>query len=203
MFKRMRFTPPTDHYDKRIESIDEEIVRLIHERKVRSDDDPGFPHKEQIASWAEKYHFYEDFLNSVFSHFLNEDVYKPSVEPEGFIKNIPVMQSFENGELFYTLTFIRQYQNASVVHMAIDRMKSDDEIPFHRREHISYELSVEGSEIEYDCRQEGGGGTDTHTSYSYVISPALPDAPANLELIFKEYRLPPKKATGYQFTVKY
>ena len=41
-----------------------------------------------------KYSFYKGFFNSVFSHFLNEDIYKPVVEPKGFLKNIPILKSF-------------------------------------------------------------------------------------------------------------
>ena len=70
--KRMPFEPPTEHYDEEIEAIDEQICNLIKQRKDLSNNNPGFPTKQLIANWAKKYNFYEDFLNSVFAHFLNE-----------------------------------------------------------------------------------------------------------------------------------
>ncbi|MBP1917488.1 chorismate mutase [Lederbergia galactosidilyticus] len=73
--KRMAFEPPTDHYDEQIESIDEEICHLIKQRKDLSNNNPGFPTKHLIASWSKKYNFYEDFLDSIFSDFLHEEIY--------------------------------------------------------------------------------------------------------------------------------
>ena len=118
--KRMPFEPPTEHYDERIEAIDEQICQLIKQRKELSNNNPGFPTKQLIANWAKKYNFYEDFLNSVFAHFLNEEIYKPVVEPKGYLKNIPILKSFEKDDKFYSVTFIRQFENASVVHLNID-----------------------------------------------------------------------------------
>ena len=34
-------------------------------------------------------------LESVFSSLWNEKWYKPSIEPEGFLKNLPVLKSIE------------------------------------------------------------------------------------------------------------
>lgn len=77
--KRLPFEPPTEHYDKNIEAIDEQICDLMKQRKELSNNNPGFPSKQLIADWSTKYDFYEDFLNSVFAHFLNEEIYKPVI----------------------------------------------------------------------------------------------------------------------------
>lgn len=63
--KRMPFERPTEHYDKRISSIDEQICALLKRRKDISDSNPGFPSNEYISSWAGKYDLYEDLLNSI------------------------------------------------------------------------------------------------------------------------------------------
>lgn len=196
--KRMPFEPPTEHYDKRLENIDEQICKLIKERRDLSENNPGFPTKQLISTWSEKYNFYEDFLNSVFAHFLNEDIYKPFVEPQGFIKNIPILKSFEKDNVFYSVTFVRQFENASVVHFNIDREESDDDYPSRFREHTFYGLSIEGNEDDYDCRNEGGGGSRGHTSYSYIVSPALPEDISKFKLVFKEYKVPFQKPTGFE-----
>ncbi|MFT4417293.1 hypothetical protein ACLM5H_26045 [Fredinandcohnia humi] len=118
--RQIQFEPPTEHYDERIEAIDEQICDLIKQRKEISSNNPGFPSKQLISTWCEKYNLFEDFLNGVFAHFINEDMYKPVVEPKGFLENIPILKSFENNDVFYSVTFIRQFENASVVHFNID-----------------------------------------------------------------------------------
>lgn len=46
---------------------------------------------------------------------------------------------------------------------------------------------------EYDCRQTGGGGTDGHMSYNFIVSPPLPDDISGLDLIFRETKTPFKR----------
>lgn len=200
--KRMPFEPPTNHYDYKIERIDEEICRLIQERKEYSNHNPGFPAKELIKKWAIKYNFYEDFLNSIFSLFLNEEHFKPYIEPKGFLKNIPILKSFEKDGVFYTVTFIRQYKNASVIHLTIDEEASPEEDLGRFRDHSMFDLSVEGDGPEYDCRNNFGGGSDRHQSFTYTASPALPDDLSTIKLIFKEYKMPFQKPTGFEFVIQ-
>jgi hypothetical protein len=202
--KRMSFEPPTEHYDERIESIDEQICQLIKQRKDLSNNNPGFPRKDIITAWSKKYDLYEEFLQGVFGHFFNEEMYKSIVEPEGFVKNIPILKSFEKNDLFYTVTFVRQFQNASVVHLTIDRDDSNDEPGFFRDHHSWFGLSIDDGEgTEYDCRNEGGGGSGGHTSYSFIISPALPEDSSNIKFVFKETKTPYNtKPTGFEFAIK-
>lgn len=199
--KRMPFEPPTDDYHEKIEAIDEEICRLIKERKDLSNNDPGFPNKHRIKKWAKKYHFYEDFLNSVFSHFLNEEIYKPVVEPKGYLKNIPILKSFQKDDIFYAVTFIRQFENASVVHLNIDSHSSEDVTEWHERERTHFELSIQTDENQYECRNEGGGGSIGHETYAFIVSPALPDDISKYKLVFREYKIPFHKPTGFQFVI--
>ncbi|MBS4214047.1 hypothetical protein [Neobacillus rhizophilus] len=200
--RRLPFEPPIKHYDQRIEAIDEHICNLINQRKDITNNNPGFPTKKLITTWSEKYNLYEEFLNSVFTSFLNEDMYKPVVEPKGFLKNIPILKSFEKDDVFYSVTFVRQYENASVVHFNIDREDSDDEVPRRIREPILFDLSIEGKEADFNCRNEGGGGSGGHESYTFIVSPALPDDLSEIKLVFKKYK-PPffNKPTGVEFVI--
>ncbi|MBM6617999.1 hypothetical protein [Bacillus suaedaesalsae] len=196
--KRLPFEPPTDHYDQKIEQIDEKICKLIKQRKELSNNNPGFPHKHLISSWSAKYHFYEDFLNGVFSHFLNEELYKPFVEPKGFVKNIPILGSFEKGDVFYSVPFISQFENVSVVHLSIDKGQvSEEEM---HRDHSFYKMSIVG-ETEYDCRNEGGGGSSGHMSYRYIVSPPLPEDRSKYKIVFTEIKGPFNKETDFEFAI--
>lgn len=88
------------------------------------------------------------------------------------------------------VTFVSQFENASVVHFNIDRNSSDEE-------HTYYGLSIEGEETNYDCRNDGGYGSRGHTSYTFIVSPALPDDITKYKLVFKEYNVPFKRTTGF------
>ncbi|MDR7077047.1 hypothetical protein J2Y03_002070 [Neobacillus niacini] len=187
--KRMPFERPTDHYDERILSIDEQICALLKERKDVSNNNPGFPPPNQIAEWAKKYDQYEDLLNSIFSTLRMEAEFKPRVEPENFIKHLSVLKSVEKNDRLYTITFIRQFENASVVQLNIDWEDKTEGIDDHRHlRHMSHHPFLELSLGEnYECRTDSGSGSDGHFRQNYIVSPPIPDDPSGLNLIFKEY----------------
>lgn len=201
--KRLPFEPPSEHYDEQIKVIDEEIVQLMMQRKQVSNNNPGFPSKQLIAEWAKRFDFYEDFLNSIFTSFLQEDYFKPVVEPEGFIKNIPVLKSFEKDNEFYSITFVGQFENASVIHFNVDKEDPDLEIPIRlrAREHTYFDLSIDGNGTEYECRNQRGGGSGGHESFTYIVAPALPHDFSTFNFVFKEYKVPFRKPTGFEFMI--
>ncbi|PWU67087.1 hypothetical protein [Gracilibacillus dipsosauri] len=197
--RRMRFAPPTDHYDERLEKIDEQICNLMKERKILSNNNPGFPRASLITEWSQKYNFYEDFLRSIFSQLLDEEVYKPTVKPRGFMKNIPILKLFEKDQILYTVTVISQFENASIVRLNIDRMPDDVMSDMDREEHLYYRLSIDAEGKYYDCRWEGGSGSGEHFSYTYIVAPALPDDHSSYQFVFTECKTPYDKATGFEF----
>ncbi|KAA0546938.1 hypothetical protein FZW96_13175 [Bacillus sp. BGMRC 2118] len=196
--KRLPFEPPTDYYDSRIEHIDEHICQLIQKRKELSNSNPGFPHKHLISAWSSTYHFYEDFLNGVFSHLINEEIYTPVVEPKEFKKNVAVLKSFEKGDVFYSVPFVSQFKNASVVHLSIDQAIVNEE-DIHRN-HSFFKLSIRGS-AKFHCHNEGGGGSSGHMSYRYIVTPALPDDESAYQLVFTEMKGPFQKETDFEFII--
>lgn len=197
--KRLPFEPPTEYYDDSIESIDEQICALIKQRKDLSNNEPGFPKEQLISAWAKKYDCYEDFLNGLFSHLLHEEMYKPVEEPVGFVKHIPILKSLEKDDVFYLVAFVRQYENASVVQFNIDRDQPDD-FPGIHQEHTYFELSIDGEGNDYNCRMDRGGGSSGHMSYTYIVSPALPDDLNGMKLVFKEFHAP-LKPTGFEIVI--
>lgn len=198
--KRMRFERPTDHYDASVVAIDEQICALIKQRKDISKNNPGYPPFELIAKWAQRFDLYEDFLKSVFSNLRNEEIHRPRVEPATFTKHLPVLKSVAIGEDIYTVTFIQQYDNASVVNLHIDSVprEHDAEYPSPHR-HRHFKLSIgEG----YDCHGNGGGGGNDHMTYRFVVAPSLPDVLSGLQLIFTELKSPFGEPTGFCVEVK-
>ncbi|MCM3217799.1 hypothetical protein M3612_25340 [Niallia taxi] len=196
----MSIDSPNERYDKSVGLIDEKICELINKRKLISHN-PGYPTADFITDWSKKYNLYEEFLDSLFSHILNEEMYKPIEKPKGFIKNLPVLKSYEIKDIFYSVTLVRQYKNVSVVHLNIDR-DSTEEKPGDRHPFTFIELTVEDNGNEYDCRYEGGAGSDGHMSFDYIVSPPLPNDMSQIKFIFNEYNEPfRRKPTGLEFVI--
>lgn len=184
--KRMEFERPTTHYDERIRQIDENICELIRQRKEISSGNPGYPHFEYIAEWAEKFGLYEDQLKSVFSSLWHEKLYKPFIEPEGFQRNLPVLKLIEVDDRLFSVISIRQYSNSSIVNFNIDWDKTDELLKSQSR-HFNFEVSIDE---RYECRILDGTGGDGHFHYNFIVSPPLPDNLSGIAFTFKEYELP-------------
>ena len=198
--KRMKFERPTDHYDEGIVAVDEQICALLKQRKEISNNNPGYPPFELIAKWAQRFDLYEDFLKSLFGNLRSEEIYRPHVEPAIFRKHIPVLKSVVIGEDIYSVTFIQQYDNASVVNLHIDSVPHEhdgDYPPPHRHRH--FELSIGEN---YDCHANGGGGGNDHMTYRFVVNPPLPDVLSGLQFIFVELKSPFGEPTGFDVEIK-
>src|SRR5690554_5820563 len=100
--QRMPFEHPTDNYDERIFSIDEQICALIKQRKDMLNNHSSSPPAESISNWAKKFGLYEDLLHSLFEVLRNGEEFRPRVEPKGFIKHLPILQSVEKDGRFYS-----------------------------------------------------------------------------------------------------
>lgn len=199
---RMTFEPtenPNTDYNESLLSIDKRLCELLNDRKEILGKNTIFPPDEVISKLADEYNLHEEYLQSLFTTMAMEASLKPMVVPIEFKKYVPVLKIYENDGVMYTVTFIRQYANASVLYLDIDweETKEDSEVNYGPD---FFELSINDT---YDCRSEGGGGTPGHTSYSYIISPALPDDVTGIELIFKEPGRPfNENPTGFEFSIK-
>ena len=206
--KRMPFERPTEHYDKRLVSIDEQICALLQKRKEVSSQNPGFPPSDCIKDWAKKYDLYEDLLNSLFSTLRMEEEFKPHVVPRNYRKHIPILKSVEKDARLYTVTFIRQFENASIVNLTIDWDDTTEELetmdairhrrPIHPHRFIELHLGE-----PYECRSDRGSGSEGHNRQTYIVSPALPDDPSGLTFVFKEYQdFYKSKPTGLEIVLE-
>lgn len=197
--KRMKFNRPTNYYDEKIKQIDEKICELIKKRKEASDNNPGYPPFEYISCWAEKFDLYDDLLKSIFSSLYNEKSYKPMIEPEGFRSNLPILKSVEVDNSFFSIIYIRQYSNCSIVNLNIDWDNTSDSAE-NELKHSHFELLIND---QYDCRFTSGTGGDGHCNYSFIVSPPLPDNVSGIQLIFKEYDITAaNKPTGNDIIIK-
>lgn len=198
--KEFPFERSTIYYDERISTIDEKICALIKQRKEISANHPGFPLDEYIAEWATKFNLYEDFLHTLFGILRGEEDFRPHVNPVGFQKYIPVLKSVVKDTYIYSVPFIRQYENASVISFNIDwedtlELEDEDSAPHHSL----WELDIDEN---FDCRGDTSSGANGHMNHHFVVSPPLPDDLSGIKMVFKEY-LEPFRAqpTGNEIVV--
>lgn len=183
--KLMPSKRPTTYYDERIKQIDEKICELIKQRKEISNNNPGYPPFEYVTNWAEKFDLYDELLKSIFNSLWNEKMFKPLVEPEGFLRNLPVLKSIEVDNRLFSVISIRQFSNSSIVNFNIDWDTSG--LSEHQSRHTFFELFIDE---QYDCRMADGTGGNGHFHYNFIVSPPLPDNISGIELIFREYNQP-------------
>ncbi|AZB42081.1 hypothetical protein CEF21_07135 [Bacillus sp. FJAT-42376] len=186
--KRIPFNRP-EYYDSRVESIDEQICEMLQKRKKLSDQKPGMPPSDKIAAWAKSYDLEEELLTTIFSTLRMEEFFKKKVEPSGFRKHVPVMKSAEVDERMFTVTFIRQFENASVVHLHMDWHEIEEPDPrrWPKNHHTHFELDMAG---DYQCRQDSSSGSTGRHTYEFIVTPALPDDLTGVTFTFKEYDAP-------------
>ena len=198
--KEVPFEQPK-FYDERILSINEQLCALLKQRKELSNNKPGFPSLEYISNWTEKYGLYEELLNSIFGLLRNEEFFRPQVEPNKFRRHLPVMKSIEKDERLYSVTFLRQFENASVVHLNIDWDDTNNPIDEIRRRHHQGVIDLYIGQ-NYDCRPIGGSGSGGHSTQKFVVSPPIPDEIEGISLVFREYNNHFKdKPTGLEFVI--
>jgi len=186
-------------YDERYFKIDDKICALLKQRKEIELKDASIPSEEVFGQWAKKYGLYEDYLKALFSTIEMEDFYKPKVEPAEFRKHLQVFKAYEKEEVMYTVTFIRQYSNASVIYLHTDWEGSEDSIYERENHHRSFELFIDDS---FDCRSNGGGGGSGYMRHTFIVSPPLPDNPSGMELVFTETFLFKENRDEHQFVIK-
>lgn len=195
----MSFEPierTNSYYNESLLSIDKKLCELLNDRKEIIKSNLGFPPDKVVSSLADEYGFQKEYLQSLFSTIEMEEHYEPTIEPVEFQKYLPVLKAYGDQKVLYTVTYIRQYANASVLYLHMDWEEKED-TNFYPD---ILDLIINDT---YFCHSEGGGGTTGHASHSYIISPALPDDVSGIELIFKEPGRPFKvNSTGFEFTIK-
>ncbi|HVJ50207.1 hypothetical protein [Desulfitobacterium sp.] len=185
---RMPFRPPTDYYCEELASIDEQICGLLAKRKELSNNNPGFPHLDRISAWSQQYGLNEDMILRLFGYMYSEHQFVPLVEPAGFLKFVPILKSAKIDGVFYAVTHMKQYSNASVVFVETE---VNTEEPYLRLGHASFELFISS---KYQCRLDSGCGQKKGMQHSFVVIPPLPDEVDGLEfrLTVKPHREVPE-----------
>ncbi|HUW65588.1 MAG TPA: hypothetical protein VMW83_13035 [Spirochaetia bacterium] len=163
------FHPPTDYYCEELDPIDEQLCALIAKRKDVSGNNPGFPGVDHIETWCQRYGLNEDMVRLVFIALFRDHFFHAPPVPTGFLRFIPIIKSVEVDGAVYAITYMKQYQNASVVYSEITMETDDEDLA------ISYpqvDLSISPA---YTCVQYSGSGQGKTIQNSFIVTPPLPD----------------------------
>jgi hypothetical protein len=195
--RRMPFRAPTDYYCESLEPIDEQICELLGKRKELSNNNPGFPDLEKIASWCQENGLNEDLIRSIFASLYHEPYFLPIVEPTEFLKFVSVLKSAKINGIMFAVTYMKQYQNASVVYIEAENDTNETNA---RLEHTHFELFISP---DYNCRPDGGIGHNNGIQRSFVVTPPLTDDLAGVEfrLTVKPHREEVHPMALYEFSV--
>ncbi|MCR8852577.1 hypothetical protein [Lysinibacillus fusiformis] len=190
---------PSTH-QKRL-AIDEQICALLFQRKELSAHTKDSPTDEMMKEWAQKYGLDDTYLAMIFSVIKSEKHYQSRVEPVGFRHYIPVLQSQEVGDRIYTISYVRQYENASVVQLLIDWDYEEDSYQDIRQRLNRNYLGL-FIDHHYECQHKGASGSGGHVSNRYVVTPPLPNDIQGFSFIFTEYKdVFEEKPTGLTVTM--
>jgi len=163
----MSYGSTTDYYCESLAVIDEQICELLAKRKVLSEDNPGLPGLELISTWCEQYGLNEEKLRNIFASMSSEHSFlsHEQVEPTEFMRFVPILKSVELDNILYAVTFMKQYENASVVYIDIELNSAEENI---RLEFSGCELFISP---EYQCRHNGASGHAKGMQQSFVVTP--------------------------------
>lgn len=175
--RRMSYSSTTDYYCKSLAVIDEQICELLAKRKELSDDNPGLPGPELISSWCKQYGLNEEKIRNIFASMSSEHSFLPreQIEPAEFLKFVPIMKSVELDNILYAVTYMKQYENASVVYIDMELNSAEENV---RLEFSGFELFISP---KYQCRPHGGSGQLKGLQHTFVVTPSLPDDVTGLE----------------------
>lgn len=177
----------TEQSPTSLSAIDEQLCQLINKRKAMAFSAARTDEKER-AYLAEKYQFQEAFLEAFFDLLENEEHYTPEVQPLHFKQYLPVLKAVEKEQVLYSVMYIRQYENISVVPLNIDWTASPTSPEFF----FNYDFKLTIEPASYHCRLSSGGGSESTATSFFTVEPALPEDLKDIKLHF----------TGYPFSVQ-
>lgn len=179
---------PSD-YNGEIERIDEQIFKLIHERKQKTGGKRFVPPKELQEKWVNDFEMKKSEVN-LFLHSLNHGTShaRQDFSDKGKLQGVlPIMKKGRTKGYECTITHAKQYENASEVSVEFAYMKEDETAPDHLQIHLL--LEVHG-EKEYVSRHHGGGGSGDMMSSRFLISPRLPEDLDSVSFMLEPHMMP-------------
>jgi hypothetical protein len=165
-------------YNDEAKQIDEQILRLVQQRKSVAEGKQLFPDPEMIQQWSDELGLELSEISLVLGS-LNESVPRRHFwEEPGELRGVlPIMKTTRDGDFEYALTHSMQYENLSILSVEIKCLTA-------AVESVSIEapltLAILG-EAEYEVQMHGGHGGGAQVEMRFLIWPPLPEALDSIE----------------------
>ncbi|MEK8211186.1 hypothetical protein [Paenibacillus sp. FSL L8-0463] len=162
---------PNDYNDE-ARVIDEQILRLVQQRKALSGGRGLFPEEEAMNQLAAESGLEVSEISLILSN-LNEARPRRHFwdEPGPLLGVLAIMKTTLDGDFEYMLTHSMQYEKLSIVTLEIKCLKEMVE-----RVHINPMLKLAVlSETSYEVENHGANGGGAHVHMQFMISPPLPE----------------------------
>ena len=180
------FRPVRNEYNESFKEIDNNLIRLLHDRKIMANGTRFFPPMELMEEWAKRYDM-EIPQISWLMHSINEGPHSFTHDGPGELLNvIPIMKKSVVGEFEYVLTHSMQHENGSVVFLEIEKLDKDKNVGIVRSHLI---LEVNGKK-EYQVNRHGSHGSDGRTKVEFLVIPRLPDQLDGISFSLMPYTMP-------------
>lgn len=165
-------------YNEEARQIDEQILRLVQQRKAVSGGKQLFPDPELLQQWSAELGIESSEISLVL-HSLNQSVPRRQFweEPGALVGVLPIMKTTRDGDIEYALTHSMQYENLSMLMVEIKYLKD-------AAERISIEapltLVIKGK-TEYEVFIHGGRGGGAQIQIHFMVTPPLPEKLDDIE----------------------
>jgi hypothetical protein len=165
-------------YNDEAKRIDEQILRLVQQRKAVSAGNQLFPDTETLQQWSTELGLELSEISCVLGS-LNESVPERQFweKPGALIGELPIMKTTRDGDVEYALTHSMQYENLSMVSVEIKCLKETVE-PVRIQAPLT--LVILGK-TEYEVFIHGGRGGGAQIQLDFMISPPLPEKLEDIE----------------------
>ncbi|MCF8564643.1 chorismate mutase [Alicyclobacillus tolerans] len=157
-------------YGRRLETIDEQLAKLIAERLEISKGTNGYPTKELLDKWCETFQVDRHIIGQVFAAMNNpRRTPRLPASPQNLRDIIPVMKQVTVDEVTYQITRMEQYVDFSLVYVEVYTSEDADTAELNVQLMLNVEPN-EGRQVQFHRSH----GQTNQASMVYMVTPQLP-----------------------------
>lgn len=174
-----------NEYNDEFRSIDETILKLLHERSKLSKGRRIFPPKEIMQQWADQYDLDIPQISWLMNSLNHPELPIVRNEPGELLGVVSIMKRTFHDGFEYLISHAMQYENASIVKVDIKGLDTDQ--AGHLRPKLLLEVRGEKIFVVHPHGAHGGSG-ETHLDF--LVNPRLPDELREVQFALIPYASP-------------
>ncbi|WP_141432315.1 hypothetical protein [Bacillus sp. 03113] len=158
-------------YNDTFKQIDENLLKLLTERKELANGKNAFPPESLMQEWSEKYKLDIPQISWLIHSLNSRSSFMILDGPNELLAVIPIMKKSIVGDFEYILTHSMQHQNCSMIYLEIKHTNKEEHV-----DHILPQLMllIDGP-VSFDVSHHGAHGGGGEAKISFLIYPSLPN----------------------------